>query len=379
VNAIQAIPGNGLGASFVAKFDSTGQNLLFSTYLSGTTGDPFNDFAASIVVDGQGDVWVAGNTGTVDFPLVNPIQSSSSPDIAAYLAELVPSGKGVVLGFSTYLGGIGDGIAALALSPSGSIWLAGSSGPTSSGYVARLDLDPLPPAQSGVPLVRAIYNAAGFQLGDVVSPGEIVSLFGAELAPAMQAAAGYPLPQTLQGVSVTIGGLTAPLYYVSPGQINFQAPFELPLTGASIVVNRGAQSSAARPVRVIPFGPGIFTGASDGFQSPVIVHISDYGLVTAKNPAQAGEYLAIYCTGLGVTGTMIPSGAAAPARPTPVQHLVEVVADSGIAVTYAGLAPGFAGLYQVNIQVLSVATPGAKLLYVTELGVPSNQVYLYVK
>jgi len=379
VNAIQALPGNGLGASFVAKFDSTGQNLLFSTYLSGTTGYPFTDLASTIVVDARGDAWVAGNTGTPDFPLVNPIQSSSSPDFAAYLAELIPSGKGVALGFSTYLGGNLDSIAALALSPSGSIWLAGASGPTSSGYVARLDLDPLPPAQPGVPLVRAIYNAAGFELGDVVSPGEIVSLFGAELAPAAQAAAGYPLPPTLQGVSVTVGGVTAPLFYVSPTQINFQAPFELPLTGASIIVNRGTQSSAARPVRVIPFGPGIFTGASGGFQSPVIVHISDYSLVTAENPAQAGEYLAIYCTGLGVTGTMIPSGAAAPPGPTPVQYLVQVEADSGIAVTYAGLAPGFAGLYQVNIQVLSVATPRTNLLSVSMLGVSSNQVYLYVK
>jgi uncharacterized protein (TIGR03437 family) len=390
VNAIQATPGSRLGASFVAKLDSTGQNLLFSTYLSGTGDNPFNDAASAIAVDAQGAVWVAGHTGTVDFPLVHPIQPS---DAFAYIAELAPSGKGVVLGFSTYLGGsYADGIASLALSPSGSVWMAGASvspdfvgnpstAPYSSGFLARLDLEPPPPAQPGVPLIRAIYNAASFRLGDVVSPGEIVSLFGAELAPATDSAAAYPLPQTLQGVSVTIGGLTAPLFYVSPGQINFQVPFEIPLGGTSTMVKRGSQSSVERPVRVIPFSPGIFTAAGDSLNSPIVVHTSDYSLVTAQNPAHASEYLAIFCTGLGVTAASIRSGDPAPPVPTPVLPPVELVDDSrGVGqVPYAGLAPGFAGLYQVNFQVPGDETPGTKLLYVSMLGLRSNLVRLYVK
>ncbi|HEV3199946.1 MAG TPA: hypothetical protein VGZ73_18710, partial [Bryobacteraceae bacterium] len=291
----------------------------------------------------------------------------------------------------TYLGGTSDSIAALAPSPTGSVWVAGTANSPdfltvaeatySNGFLLRLDLEPLPAPTPGVPLVRAIYNSAGFRLGDVVSPGEIVSLFGAELAPATGTAAGYPLPEMLQGVSVTIGGVTAPLFYVSPAQINFQAPFELPVGAASIVVKRGSQSGVERPVRVIPFSPGIFTAASDGFHSPAIVHISDYSLVTPQNPAHAGEYLAIYCTGLGVTGASIRSGDAAPPAPSPVQPRVEVVVDSRLAdpVAYAGLAPGFAGLYQVNFQVFTGETAGTKLVYMSMLGGSSNQVPLYVK
>ena len=387
VNAIQAAPGSSAGGSFVAKFDSTGGKLLYSTYLSGTGGWPFTDAASSIAVDAQGSVWVAGQTGAVGFPLVLPIQSSIPPSIASYIAKLVPSGTATALGFSTYIGGGYDSIAALAISPTGSIWVAGTaSSPDfigsaafgSSGFLARLDLEPLAPATPGIPLVRAVYNAASMRLGDVVSPGQIVSIFGAELAPAAGSATGFPLPQNLQGVTVTVGGVAVPLFYVSPGQINFQVPFEVAQGATSIVVTRGNQS-VARPVFAIPATPGIFTAAGDGYNSPVVVHNSDYSQVTQQNPAHAGEYLAIFCTGLGVTGASVRAGDAAPAAP--VQQPFDVVVDTreiGLA-PYAGLAPGFAGLYQVNFQVNADETPGAKLLYIDIRGVASNQVPLYVK
>jgi uncharacterized protein (TIGR03437 family) len=384
VNAIPSAPGS-TGSSFAAKFDPSGQKLLFSTYLVGTGG------ASTLALDGQGNAWVAG-FGALGMPLVNAIQPSLG---GSYLVKLTPSGNGVSLGFATYLGGFSDTITALVASPSGSIWIAGKAfssdflgdpappagNPTSSsGFLARLDLEPLPQPSPGVPLIRAVYNAASYRLGDAVSQGEIVSLFGAELAPATQSAAGYPLPQTLQGVSVTIGGINAPLFYVSPGQINFQAPFELPLGPASIVVKRGTEASVERPVRVILFSPGIFTASSDAFSTPIIVHISDYSLVTPQNPAHAGEYLAIYCTGLGVAGTSVRSGEAAPSVPTPVQPLVEVDVDSRVTqVVYAGLAPGFAGLYQVNFQIPTDETSGTKPTSVSIQGMQSPPVALFVK
>jgi len=389
VNAIQAAPGSSAGGSFVAKVDSTGGKLLYSTYLSGAAGWPFTDAASSIVLDAEGSAWVAGRTGAIGFPLVLPIQSSLPPGVAAYIAKLVPSGAGVVLGFSTYLGGNFDSIAALAISPTGSIWMAGTAASqdfigstvpsySDSGFLARLDLEPLAPATPGIPLVRAVYNAASMRLGDVVSPGQIVSLFGAELAPAGGSATGFPLPQSLQGVTVTVGGIAAPLFYVSAGQINFQVPFDVAQGATSIVVKRGNQS-VTRSVFAIPATPGIFTAAGDGYNSPVVVHNSDYSQVTPQNPAHAGEYLAIFCTGLGTTGSSVRAGDAAPAAT--VQPPFDVVVDSALvgSAPYAGLAPGFAGLYQVNFQVNAGETPGVKLLYIDIRGVASNQVPLYVK
>jgi uncharacterized protein (TIGR03437 family) len=388
VNAIQAAPGNNYGASFVAKVDATGQKLLYSTYLSGAGYWPFNDAASSIALDAQGSAWVAGHTGTAGFPLVRPIQSSIPPPGVAYIAELVSSSTGTALGFSTYLGGTGDSIAALAISATGSVWMAGTAGSpdflgsavagTSGGFLARLDFEPLAPATPGIPLVRAVYNAASMRLGDVVSPGQIVSIFGAELAPATGSATGFPLPQNLQGVTVTVGGVASPLFLVSSGQINFQVPFEVAQGATSIVVTRGNQS-VTRPVFVIPATPGIFTAAGDGYTSPVVVHASDYSQVTPQNPARAGEYLAIFCTGLGTVNASVRAGDAAPAAT--IQQPLDVVVDSALvgSVPYAGLAPGFAGLYQVNFQVNADETPGAKLLYIDIRGVASNQVPLYVK
>ena len=166
---------------------------------------------------------------------------------------------------------------------------------------------------------------------------------------------------------------------MSPGQINFQAPLESTTGASSIVVKRGSQRDSAE-FSVIPFSPGIFTAAGSGTGTPVVVHISDYSVVTAQNPAHAGEFLAIYCTGLGVPITPVQSGDAAPPSAMPVAPLVQVVEDSRIfGAVYAGLAPGFAGLYQVNFQVLTDETPGAKSLYVQMLGTSSNQVPLYVQ
>ncbi|HLK61864.1 MAG TPA: SBBP repeat-containing protein [Bryobacteraceae bacterium] len=375
---VNPIPG-GKGNTFAAKFDVTGQKVLLSTYLANTGP------ATALTLDPQGNLWVAGQAA-LGLPLLNPIQPSLG---GSYLMELAPAGNGWAVSFSSYIGSQPDSIAALAAT-AGSIWMAGQAfspdflGDPSTmnlfaGFLARLDLVPSP-ATPGVPLIRSVYNSASYRLGDAVSPGEIVSLFGAEFAATTGSAAGFPLPQSLAGVSVTIGGIAAPLYYVGPGQINFQAPFELSPGNTSIVVNRGSQSSAARPIRVIAFSPGIFTGGPDAYNAPVVVHASDFSLVTPQNPAHASENLAIYCTGLGVTQPSVRSGDAAPPAPVPVKPLVEVVEDSrGAMVSYAGLAPGFAGLYQMNFQVPSNETPGIKALFVSIQGLYSNPVPLYVQ
>ena len=107
---------------------------------------------------------------------------------------------------------------------------------------------PPPTTSPGVPLILAAYNSASYRLGNFVAPGGIGTLFGAELAPFAEAATSAPLPLTLAGVSVTVGGIAAPLYYVSPGQINYQVPFEVPLGTAQLVVTRGAQSSTPKSV-----------------------------------------------------------------------------------------------------------------------------------
>ena len=221
-----------------------------------------------------------------------------------------------------------------------------------------------------------MYNAASYRLGDLVSPGGIFSLFGAELANSTAPAKATPLPRELSGTRVTIGGIDAPLYFVSPGQINYEAPAELPLGMAELVVIRGGQSSARRLVRVVKNTPGIFTAGSG---LPIVVHSSDYSLVNAQNPARPGEVLVAFVTGLGLTTPAAVSGEPNPGMPAPLADLsrFQTALDDLLLMPtlYAGLAPGFAGLYQVNFQVDGGATPGLHWLRVSG----ANLVPLYVR
>ena len=378
INAIQSSPANGTTSTFVAQLDPSGQKLPFATYLTGSSYSG-GDFATAIALDQDGSIWVAGQAGTISFPLVNPVQTTLGPNGAGYIARLAPAAKGFALNFSTYLGDA-NSITGIARGP-GVMWVGGATSSSDfmasalpvSDYLVRLDLTPSTTAP-GVPLIRSMHNSASYRPQTGIAPGQLLTLFGAELAPGAEGAQSFPLPTSLQGVRVLIGGTPVSLLYVSPGQINFQAPYDLPQSGATIVVQRGAQTSAPFPVGTAALAVGIFT-SSDGYASPVVVHASDYTLVTPQNPAHPGEYVAVFCTGLGPTNPPAQAGQAASAASI-VKANAYVVLDQAVirVVPYAGLAPGWSGLYQVNFQVPVDETSGAKLLYIEN----SNLVLVYV-
>jgi uncharacterized protein (TIGR03437 family) len=164
----------------------------------------------------------------------------------------------------------------------------------------------------------------------------------------------------MQGVSVLIGGVNAPLFYVSPGQINFQVPVEIPLGSGSLAVQRGTQMSAVRTVSIVASAPGLFVKNPGVVDTPAIVHASDFSYVTEQNPAHPGEYLAAFCTGLGPTNPAAISGQPATAA-APITGYISASLDGfGQPVSYAGLAPGFVGLYQINFRLIDSETPGLK-------------------
>jgi uncharacterized protein (TIGR03437 family) len=92
---------------------------------------------------------------------------------------------------------------------------------------------------------------------DEALPGMLMSLYGTKLANSTQSAKSLPLPLTFDGVSVTVNGLPAPLWFISPGQINLQIPYETALGSALVVVNNNGQVSSYT-IQVTPTAPGIF-------------------------------------------------------------------------------------------------------------------------
>jgi uncharacterized protein (TIGR03437 family) len=144
------------------------------------------------------------------------------------------------------------------------------------------------------PAPAAIVHAPDYTIQ--VANGSIGSIYGAELTSSVAAAAGLPLPTTLGGIVVRIGGEPAPLYYASPTQINFLIPKNA--AGEDVVVVREGIASDAMALPLVPVAPAVFT--MDGWPAgPAAATHDDGRLVTAQDPALPGEPITLYLVGLG--------------------------------------------------------------------------------
>ncbi len=178
----------------------------------------------------------------------------------------------------------------------------------------------------GAPLVDIVVNGASFSddaqtaACDVVipqppiGPGGIATIFGHDLAETTEQATDLPLPNEMGGVKVLVNGLEAPLYYVSPTQINFQVPFTLDGFSASLVVvketSSGTVVSTAAPVGVADGAPGIFTW--DGTPTGLgVITDQNFDPITEANPARPGDTLVAFVTGLGSVDQPTVDGAGA--------------------------------------------------------------------
>ncbi|HWP85140.1 MAG TPA: hypothetical protein VNN17_08120, partial [Terriglobia bacterium] len=227
---------------------------------------------------------------------------------------------------------------------------------------------PLPGQSSGLqPRISpgGIVNGASFALDPApVSPGSIASIFGTQLSTGTANASSLPLPKVLGGVCVTMEGFVAPLFAATPTQLNVQVPWELAgrATARAIVSAEGTASPPAT-VNLSTAAPGIFTFSSDGMGAGAILH-ADFSPVSIANPARIGETVSIFATGLGTVSPLIASGVGAPTDGT--QHrttATPVVTIGGVnaTVSFSGLAPGFVGLYQVNVRIPSNAPVGTNI------------------
>jgi uncharacterized protein (TIGR03437 family) len=204
-----------------------------------------------------------------------------------------------------------------------------------------------------IPKAGGVSNGASFAAS--LCPGTLASLFGSNLASGTSLAQSLPLPTDLLGTKVLVkdpsmaNPMIAPLYFVSPGQINFQIPFEVVRTNVSISVSTPQGASNALSVNLSPMAPGIFSQTADGIGTALVFDPS-FQLLT-RTPG-LGSTVIFYATGLGATTPAATSGAAGSSS----QPLYQVagpfdvyVGGKKATVSWAGLAPGFAGVYQVNV------------------------------
>ena len=198
---------------------------------------------------------------------------------------------------------------------------------------------------------------------DAIAPGSAVALYGLGLAGTTGQAGGSPFPTTLGNVSVKAGSTPAPLFFVSPGQVNVQIPYETPVGSVPLMVTANGNKGFRRYTTVKAAAPALFTTADDF----VIAQNQDFTLITTDQPARIGTTVTIYFTGQGLSDNAVATGTPAPADPLSRPLASAGVTIGGIAqtVAFAGLTPGFVGLSQANVAIVSTTPTGTQPIVLT--------------
>lgn len=221
------------------------------------------------------------------------------------------------------------------------------------------------------PVIHGVVNAASYATGGpsgkAVAGGSIVSVFGRNLSTVTQSASAFPLPTTLGGTSVTVNGIAAPIFYVSPGQLNIQLR-----SGTLMVVTTSAGSSDPVPLDLWE-GFGIFTLDASGCGRGAVFNVASDGSVSLNSPsnsASPGDFITVYGTGLVGFFNAPPDGSPAPSDPPSLAmswglyygafDLAPSFPSTPLraGVSWAGRAPGFVGLDQVNVRIPDTVREG---------------------
>jgi uncharacterized protein (TIGR03437 family) len=214
----------------------------------------------------------------------------------------------------------------------------------------------------------SIVNAASFQ-PDAFAPNTYISIYGTNLSWVTRAIgpediSSGELPTALMntGVRVSVRGIAAHILYVSPTQINALIPTDLLPGPAEIAVARDGVWGPLVKVDLRAQAPALFLLDA----TTAIATHADGRVITEDQPAAPGEVVILYATGLGTTLPPQVYGrlatAAAPLlHPEQSQVLLQGEAVPQAAVEYAGIAPGFAGLYQINLRLPASVTPDPEI------------------
>jgi minor extracellular serine protease Vpr len=201
------------------------------------------------------------------------------------------------------------------------------------------------------PNITQIVDAASFEAGKPVAPGSYISIFGSALSSVTDSTPTAMLPLALDSVLVSFdvpsANISAPghLIYVSPSQVNVQVPWEL-------------QGQSSAQVKVTISSPNGGYAYGNVYTLPLSAYApAFFGQIA---PARRGQTISLYANGLGPVTNQPASGDAAVAIPlakTTTPPTV-IIGETTAAVSFSGLAPGFAGLYQINVTVPTALSPG---------------------
>ena len=366
---------------FLAKLNPAGSALVWATFVGTGTPNPTLSAASTISpprLDAGGNVYVGGIAGSnTQYPLVNPLQPANGFG-GAYVTMYDPTGRTIY--FSTVIydpknnGGVFN--SGVDVDSQGNIYVAGYTSqpdlPTTAGafrtaisgnydgFIAKISA----PAISPTPTITLVANAEGEV--PTIAPNTWVEIKGSNLAPSGDSRiwqssdfVNSQMPVQLDGVSVTVNGLPAYVYYISPTQVNILTP-TAPLSGsAPVQVTNNGINSATFTVQTQAEAPSFFVFNGGPYIAAIHVDGSYLGPTSLYSglttPAQPGETIVIYANGFGPTSSPVVSGAISQSgtlSPLPAITIGGVPAT----VEFAGLvAPGE---FQFNVVVPSSLANG---------------------
>jgi uncharacterized protein (TIGR03437 family) len=394
LNKVNYPTGVGGGPVLVADFDGDGLPDIAaatSSSVSVLLNDPKTTFKTPIIsASGASNAFVQtlaladfNGDGKADLVTTNFSGVPSSTSVGVLLGNgdgsfQVPTLYNVSAVTIATVGDInGDGVADIVTAGLGSLGIMlGTAAPV---------INPPPPTPPSV-APGGVLNAASFLkdgagLGKAVAPGSLVSIFGSFPGAVQADAATVPFGKSLGGVTVTFNNIPAPVRDVIPAanEINAQMPFGVQGTGSAntvnVVVTIGGLSSVPVAIPIVPAAPGIFTIPPTGLGNAVVIFVdpadnvgkiaapvsasATLGLPAAPVPRGTSAYF--YATGLGAMTPSIADGAGG-LEPPAVTHFATnpIVMIGGLAasVQFAGQAPGFPGVNQINIVIPSNAPTG---------------------
>lgn len=225
--------------------------------------------------------------------------------------------------------------------------------------------------------IAAVQNGASF--GPAIAAGSWATLFGT-FAGVTQTLGQTPVGTNLAGVTVTVAGTPAPVYFVSSGQINFIVPAAT-VAGVQPLQVKTATATFDSTIRVLSAAPGLFSQDAATPPKGAVLN-QNSSLNTATNPALRGDIVQIFGTGPGAFTAAVTDGGAAPSNPPNTTRSTPQVFIAGVPaeVQFTGLAPNFAALWQLNVKVPTQSFISGRVPVVVFMdGVNSNEVTIFVQ
>lgn len=226
---------------------------------------------------------------------------------------------------------------------------------------------------------RLVAISAAHYLDRDLSPGLVATMapLGIRFTEKTMTFSTVPVPKEMDDVEVLVNGVAAPLYYLSPTIINFYVPMSTPTSGTIDVLVQKKSTGQILASSTLPAAvatPGFFTTTQNG-RGQIAALNEDNTVNSASNPVGRGKVIQLYATGQGFLPDAPPDGVPAPTDrlvSTPLRPRVIVNTTDG-EVLFSGLAPGFVGVWQLNVKVPESVPPGNSIVVaILHLGIPSN-------